>query len=93
MPGWAVPVLPIDKLEAGRKRGEIGKPRAWIGEGVILIAPQFNGCMVTAALAVTESVEGAIALRDVDSETTFTVVVPPNHEHCWMLDAEFLVQE
>jgi hypothetical protein len=49
--------------------------------------------MVNAVLAVTESVEGAIEVRDIDTGTTFTVVIPSNHEHCWMLDAEFPIQE
>ena len=90
LPGWVVPVLPIDKLEVGRKRGEVGKPRAWVGEGVILIAPVVQGDQVVAAIAVTEAViEGTVIVTDVDSDTRFAIVIPPNTEHCWMLDAEF----
>nr|WP_290224271.1 hypothetical protein [Trichocoleus desertorum] len=89
MPGWVIPVVPVDKLEAGRRRSEVGKPRAWVGEGVILIAPQINGGMVTAAMAVTEDIEGAVEVTDVDSGETFAIAIPEGTEHCWILDAEF----
>ncbi|MEP0873358.1 hypothetical protein NDA01_26720 [Trichocoleus desertorum AS-A10] len=89
LPGWVVPLVPVDKLEAGRKRGEVGKPRAWVGEGVILIAPQIEGCQVIAAIAVTEAIEGAVSVSDVDTGDTFEIVIPPGTEHCWILDADF----
>jgi hypothetical protein len=89
MPGWVVPLVPVDKLEAGRKRGEVGKPRAWVGEGVILIAPRVQGEQVIAAIAVTEAVEGTVTLTDVDTDETFEIEIPPNTEHCWILDADF----
>ncbi|MBD2095642.1 hypothetical protein H6F90_10795 [Trichocoleus sp. FACHB-591] len=89
LPGWVVPLVPVDKLEAGRKRGEVGKPRAWVGEGVILIAPKIEGGQVIAAIAVTEAVEGTVEVMDVDSGETFEIVIPDGTEHCWILDADF----
>lgn len=87
MPAWAVSSAPIDKLKANQANTTVPRPRAWVGEGVLLLMPRIVGRSVTAEFALTEGASGIVSVRDVDSGKWYSIEVPA--EDCYAIDAEF----
>jgi hypothetical protein len=88
LPAWAISIAPIPKLLAHRGKGDFAYPRAWIGEGIVLLQPLIRGSKVVCQMAIVESVRGECNVQDPDSGLWFTIVVPDG-EPRWMLDCEF----
>lgn len=91
MPAWVVPLSPIEQLKAGQTGARVSRPRAWIGEGVLLLMPRISGKVVTAQFALIDGAQGVVDVRDVDSGKWYAIDVPA--EDCWELEAEFPLLE
>lgn len=90
MPSWAVAIAPIDKLRIGKDDSTQAPVRAFVARGVLLIAPIVAGDKVKVALALVDGVNGALALRDIDSGETLKLLIPnPKQETYWVKDVEF----
>ena len=90
MPGWVIPLVPIEQLQAGKGTGLVPKPRAWIGKDILLLLPRVEGDRVIAAIAVLDGASGEVELSDPDSETLFKIrISPQTHPHSWGMDTEF----
>ena len=90
MPSWAVAIAPVEKLRAGKDSGVVSTIRAFVARGVLLVAPVLEGNRVKVPLALVDGVDGAIACRDIDSGTTYRIVVPNSKgETYWIKDVEF----
>lgn len=87
MPAWAVPLCPIEQLKSNSINAPVKRPRALIGEGVLLLVPEFVGRVVTAQFALIDGVEGVIDLKDPDTGKWHAVELP--REDCWIIEAEF----
>lgn len=87
MPAWAVSSAPIAKLKANQANATVSRPRAWVGEGVLLLMPRIVGRVVTAEFAMIEGASGIVDIKDVDSGRWYAIEVPA--EDCYVIDAEF----
>ncbi|MFB2769809.1 hypothetical protein ACE1AT_11050 [Pelatocladus sp. BLCC-F211] len=89
LPAWAVAIAPIEKLKNACDGTPISSPRAWVGDGVVLILPSVDGDVVKFALGLVDSGDGDVV--DVDSGEKFAVTV--DRSGCfWMIDGEFVCQ-
>ena len=89
MPAWVVALAPIEKLNAARNGDRVSKPRAWIGEGVLLLLPRVNEEKVEFTLGFVNEAVGSVEVRDVDAGVTFVLELPENGDSMWILDGEF----
>ena len=90
LPGWALGIVPVERLRACRsKHPKTGKPRAWIGEDLLLILPKVDGKQVTAAMAISNGAKGFVSLSDPDVGTEFVLNLSESGEVLWALEAEF----
>jgi hypothetical protein len=87
MPAWVVPLVPIEQLKSNQAHAAVSRPRAWVGEGVLLLVPRIVGKVVTAEFAVIEGRPGTVQVKDVDSGKWYTIDV--SDEDCCLIDAEF----
>lgn len=88
MPSWALGIAPIDKLRQVKQNRPVSRPRAWVGEGALLLLPRVEGQVVQAAIALLDGVSGSVLVMDIDSGTTFSIEVLSSDSR-WVLDAEF----
>lgn len=89
LPGWAVGIAPIDNLRAAQKHKAVLRPRAWIGEGVLLVQPRLHANRVKVQFALIDCERSQIEVEDVDSGLRFRVDLGSKVGRRWMLDAEF----
>lgn len=91
MPAWVVALAPVEKLNVARNGDRVSKPRAWIGEGVLLLLPKVNEEKVEFALGFIDEAVGSVEVRDVDAGVTFILELPENGNSMWILDGEFSI--
>lgn len=87
LPPWVLGIAPIDLLRKCRGNSTPGKPRAWIGDDILLILPRIEDEQVIAPLAITNRATGVCKLTDVDTGTEFYISLPAP-QTAWILDAE-----
>lgn len=90
LPGWALGLAPIEALRSGKANGPVRRPRAWVGENLLLIYPQKDGDEITAALAINNGATGLCELRDVDTGTLFCLQLPERPQVLWALEPEYV---
>jgi hypothetical protein len=93
LPSWVLDIAPIELIRSQRANRSIVKPRAWIGENLLLLLPRVEvdsdgKHTVTAALAFCNNATGLVELTDPDSGTEFFLHLP-NPQISWSIDAEF----
>lgn len=88
LPSWVLDIAPIEGIRKHKGSGRYPKPRAWIGDNLLLILPRVEDGMVTAALAFCNGAVGGVELHDVDTDTPFYLNLPKS-QIAWSLDAEF----
>ena len=87
LPGWSLGIAPLDQLRKVKKDNPVVHPRAWVGEGVLLLLPVVEESIVRSPLAILDGVSGLVSVCDIDSGTAFTIVVETSDRR-WVLDAE-----
>jgi hypothetical protein len=96
LPGWVVPLAPVEELSRARSGGKGQMPRALIGDGLLLVAPTFEQGWVRSPLGFfAEHPNGlSIELMDVDSGRSFWITLPTGLEsNVWMVGIQFLLME
>lgn len=91
MPGWVLAIAPLEEMRNLRKFDSYPRPRVWIGDGVMLICPQFLSDRVIAPLAIVNAAQGIIQLADPDSDQIYNVLIEGQQEECavyWEQDFE-----
>lgn len=88
LPGWSLGVAPLDKFRKAKKEGTISKPRAWVGEGVLLLVPRLEEDVVRSQVALCDGVGGTIEVVDVDTNAPYVIEIPSS-ERQWILQSEF----
>lgn len=91
MPGWVVPLAPISKLKENHTKAPVALPRAWHGEGILLLKPKLDGKRILAGMAIADHAEGVVPLIDIDSGATYEIYLSEPVSGAWILDAEFTV--
>lgn len=88
IPDWVMGLAPIDKLREAKGDGTYSKPRAWIGDGVMLVCPRVRGDVVECQVAIVEHEGGVVDLKDPDSGKHWAIELAEG-EARWVLDAKF----
>lgn len=94
LPGWVVPLAPVEDLSKARSGGRVCTPRALIGDGLLLVAPTFERGWVRSPLGfLAETPNGlSVELMDVDSGQSFWITLPTGLEaNVWMVGIQFLL--
>lgn len=89
LPGWALALAPLDKLRASKDSRPHALPRAWIGDGILLLLPKVADNEVQFELGLVDEAKGLTKLHDVDTGTEFIVKLPENQQSMWVLNGEF----
>lgn len=87
MPGWALGISPLEQLRKAKKGNPVQRPRAWVGEGVLILLPTVEDMTVRSPLVLLDGVYGLVSVCDIDSGTAFTIAVETSDRR-WVLDAE-----
>lgn len=67
LPNWAIQLAPIEDLKAGRNNVSTSEPLYWIGEQIVLIAPEIWEQEVSAPLALIDCPDGYAIAYDADN--------------------------
>lgn len=89
IPGWAVGSAPLDELRRDRLFNPVRKPRALVGEGILLLCPRINDSEISAAMAIVDSTGGIIEVYDVDNNQRYNVLIDEVEEAdqaYWVVD-------
>lgn len=89
MPGWAVGLAPIDELRRDRLFNPVRKPRALVGDGILLLCPNIGDSQISAAMAIVDSTGGVVEVCDVDSDQRYNVLIDAVEEAdrvYWVVD-------
>jgi hypothetical protein len=92
LPDWAVAIAPVAQLRECKNGTSYPRPRAWIGEGVVLVLPKISGDEVEFALGLIDGAGGVVEVRDADTGTEFSLSLP-SLETQWILDGEFTLKD
>lgn len=90
LPGWALAIVPLPSLRKAKRGLPVSRPRALVGDGVLLLLPQVAGEAILCGMAVLDGggVSNVVSVHDIDNpETTFLITLPDG-ERQWILNAE-----
>ena len=91
LPNWVVAYSPIDKLKSACDDTPVVAPRAWVGDGVVLLLPRVDGEVVKFSLGFQDLPEnfpgGTMTVRDVDSGEVMALALTGGGIY-WILDGE-----
>ena len=76
MPRWAVGVAPVKKLQDSRNNVPVTGPRAWVGDGVVLLRPSATRTEVTAQIALLASNQTTVTVTDIDNGQRYVIELP-----------------
>jgi len=93
LPDWMLNIAPIELMRSNRANAGLLKPRAWIGENLLLLLPRVETDeegkrTVTAAMAFTNDATGLVEVTDPDVGTQFYLHLA-NPQIAWSIDSEF----
>ena len=91
LPNWAVAIAPIDKLKSVQDDTRVIAPRAWVGDGVVLMLPRVDSEVVKFSLGFQDLPENFqrsnVIVRDVDSGEERAIALSGGGAK-WILDGE-----
>jgi hypothetical protein len=91
LPSWVVAISPIDKLKSVQDDTRVIAPRAWVGDGVVLMLPRVDGETVRFSLGFQDLPEnfpgGIVVVRDVDTGEERAIALSSGGMK-WILDGE-----
>jgi hypothetical protein len=91
LPNWVVAIAPIDKLKSVQDDTRVIAPRAWVGDGVVLMLPRVDGETVRFGIGFQDLPEnfpgGTVVVRDVDSGEERAIALDGGGAE-WILDGE-----
>lgn len=93
LPAWVLDIAPIENLRKCRSKTpptKLPRPRAWIGEDLVLILPRVNSPKeASAVLSFNNGVREMVELQDIDTDTSFILQFSECSEVMWSIDAQF----
>jgi hypothetical protein len=96
LPSWVVAIAPIDKLKSVQDDTRVIAPRAWVGDGVVLMLPRLDGETVKFSLGFQDLPEnfpgGSVVVHDVDTGEEKAIALTSGGTK-WILDGEVGLEE
>lgn len=76
IPNWAIQIAPVEDLKTGRSNAPTKEPAFWIGEQIVLIAPEVWDQEVSAPLALIDCSDGYAMAYEPAENTPYQVEIP-----------------
>lgn len=91
LPGWVLDLAPIADLRRCRSQrpGRLPKPRAWVGENLLIIGPTLEGNDMGSLLSFDNGAVGLTEVCDIDTGTPFFLKLPESPQIQWSLSAVY----
>lgn len=92
MPGWVIPIAPIEKLTRSRTGLNAPKFRTLVADGAIIFAPVEKAGSIHAPLAIISEVSGVVKFHNPDTKEIYLLRIPAQEfANAWVLDSDFEV--